>query len=276
MKRRRVRPNVSLFAFQDIITSVVGIFVLITLIMVLELAQTVADAGTATMESVSQALLDSLAMMEQEVDQLQDEYDQLSEAQGKLAGSNRFNREQQLADAQQQAEQAKRAIERTIEMTEETQQSLVDAKKFEEQLLAEGQAVEAEQQQILDLQDKQQEVQRYSSIMEIEKPIVFRDQTDHGRAVVLVRLEDSHILINDSASRDSHDFSGGSRTKDFQSWLSRVDLTKRQILLIVKSSSVADFEPVQEALSSERAVWGFDVAANDQNFRLRYEMEISP
>jgi seryl-tRNA synthetase len=276
LKRRRVRPTVSLFAFQDIITSVVGIFVLITLIMVLELAQTVADAGTATMESVSKALLDSLAMMEQEVDQLQAEYDQLSEAQGKMAGNNRFNREQRLAEAQQQIEQMQQAIERTIELTEETQQSLIEAKKIEEQLLAEGQAVESEQQQILDLQDKQQEVQRYSSIMATEKPIVFRDQTDHGRAVVLVRLEDSHILINDSASRDSRDFSGTSRTKDFQTWLSSVDLTKRQILLIVKSSSVADFEPVKESLSSERAVWGFDVSANDQNFRLHYEMEISP
>lgn len=276
MKRRRVRPTVSLFAFQDIITSVVGIFVLITLIMVLELAQTVADAGTATMESVSKALLDSLAMMELEVDQLQAEYDQLSEARGKMAGNNRFNREQRLADAQRQIGQKKQAIERTIELTAETQQSLVEAKKIEEQLLAEGQAVEAEQQLILDLQDKQQEVQRYSSIIATEKPIVFRDQTDHGRAVVLVRLEDSHILINDSASRDSRDFSGSSRTSVFQTWLSKVDLTKRQILLIVKSSSVADFEAVKESLNSEHAVWGFDVAANDQNFRLHYEMEISP
>lgn len=276
MKRRRVRPTVSLFAFQDIITSVVGIFVLITLIMVLELAQTVADAGAATMESVSQAMLDSLAMLEQEVDQLQAEYDQLSQAQDKMAGSNRFNREQQLSAAQQRLAQAKQAIERRIELTEETQQSLVDAKKIEEQLLAEGQAVETEQQLILDLQDKRQEVQRYSSIMATEKPIVFRDQTEHGRAVVLVRLEDSHILINDSAARDSHDFSGASRTRDFRTWLSSVDLTERQILLIIKASSVADFEPVQEALNSELAVWGFDLAADDQNFRLHYEMEISP
>ena len=216
MKRRRTGPRISLFAFQDIITSVVGIFVLITLIMVLELAQTVADASAATMESVSQELLKSLAVMEQETEQLQTEYDLLNAAQMKSVGSNRFNRAQQLAEAEHELSQVANSIARTIEMTEETQQSLIAAENIEKELLAEGQAIEVDQQQILDLQNKQMEVQRYYSIMKAEKPIIFRDQSERGRAVVLVRLENAQILVGDSADRHDLDFRGSSRTLAFQ------------------------------------------------------------
>ena len=44
-RRRSVGPGVSFFAFQDIITAVVGIFILVTLLLVLELAQRVETAG---------------------------------------------------------------------------------------------------------------------------------------------------------------------------------------------------------------------------------------
>lgn len=55
-----------------------------------------------------------------------------------------------------------------------------------------------------------------------------------------------------------------------------MDLSKRQIFLVVKASSVSDFEAVQKSLDDSHANWGFDVSAADQNFRLRFELEESP
>jgi hypothetical protein len=59
-RRRTQGSGVSFFAFQDIITSVVGIFVLIMLIMVLELVQTVSEAKASSAPRVSAGLLASM------------------------------------------------------------------------------------------------------------------------------------------------------------------------------------------------------------------------
>ncbi len=144
MGRRKAASNsVSFFAFQDIITSVVGIFVLITLIMALELAQTMENASEASSEGVSAELLASLASLQVGVEQMQGEFDALSSTQGATSGLNRFNREQALKDAQTRLQQSEQRSARVEQDLEDIKQSLIEAKKIEEQLLAQGQAAEA-------------------------------------------------------------------------------------------------------------------------------------
>lgn len=51
--------------------------------------------------------------------------------------------------------------------------------------MAESKAVESDRKKVDDLQSQRNKIQRYSSVMEIEKPIVFREQTDQSGFVVL-------------------------------------------------------------------------------------------
>jgi hypothetical protein len=275
-RRKRAGSGVSFFAFQDIITSVVGIFVLITLIMVLELAQTVAESNATSPQTISQAVLDSLAALELEVTELQAQFDHQNAAQSKSADTNRFNREQQLQDGSAKLKEIEARLARSLEIAADSRQSLKEAKKTEQSLMAESKAVESDRKKVDDLQSQRKKIQRYSSVMEIEKPIVFREQTDQSRFVVLIRLEDSKIWISDSLEKREQTFSGNSRIQSLQSWLARVDLNKRQVFLVVKASSVDDFEAVQKSLDDSQANWGFDVSAADQNFRLRFELDNNP
>ena len=147
-KRRSTSNSVSFFAFQDIITSVVGIFVLITLIMAIELAQSVADASEASSEGVSADLLKSLASLEAGIAEMQAEFDALSSAQNSASGLNRFNRQQILADAQTRLLQIQQRTARNEQDLEDTKQSLVESKKIEEQLLALNRSTEAEREEM--------------------------------------------------------------------------------------------------------------------------------
>ncbi len=52
------------------------------------------------------------------------------------------------------------------------------------------------------------------------------------------------------------------------------ELSTRQMYVIVKPAGVVDFEEVKDSLDASSAVWGFDVAEQDANFHLRYEMEM--
>ncbi len=129
--------GVSFFAFQDIITSVVGIFVLITLIMVVELAQSVSDSNATNSQSISQAVLDSLAALELEVTELQAQFDLQNAAQSKSADTNRFNRDQQLQDAKARLKELEAKLARSLEIATDSRQSLKEAKKTEQSLMAE-------------------------------------------------------------------------------------------------------------------------------------------
>ena len=275
-RRRSTSNSVSFFAFQDIITSVVGIFVLITLIMAIELAQTVADANEHSSQGVSIELLKSLASLEVGTLEMQAEFDALSSAQNAASGLNRFNREQALSDAQARLNQIQQRTARVEQDLEDVKKSLVQAKKIEEQLLAQNQSAEAEREELKHLQDKRKEIERYSAVFEIDKPLIFRDQTQEGRSVVLVKLDKDEILVADSATAKTQKFTGKPRLAKFSAWLANTQLNSRQFLVIVKPLGVDDFEEVKNSLDDARATWGFDVAEQSSNFQLRYQMEMAP
>ena len=69
MARKNSAPSISFFAFQDIITSVVGIFVLITLILAVKLAVK-ATERLSTEKPVAENLSKVVELMQSEVDTL--------------------------------------------------------------------------------------------------------------------------------------------------------------------------------------------------------------
>ncbi len=171
------------------------IFVLITLIMAIELAQTVANAGGATKSGVSTELLNSLASLNETVEQMQREVDSLSAEQSAAAGMNRFNREETLKLTQTRLEQLQQRNARIDQDLEDTKRALTDAEQIEAELLAQNRAAEAEREEMKRLQDKRREIERYSAVLEIDRPMIFRDQTTEGRYVVLVKLEANEIWL---------------------------------------------------------------------------------
>ncbi len=124
MRSRTASINtVSFFAFQDIITSVVGIFVLITLIMMLELVQTKVGASGGV-ESVPAEVMAQLEELESEVAQLRQVHEKLQANAQKIADRNSFTLEQELATLTSQQRELDDELQDAIKRTEKLNKQL--------------------------------------------------------------------------------------------------------------------------------------------------------
>ncbi len=256
-------------------TSIVGIFVLIILIMVLELVQTT-SASSPSYESISREVLASLALLESEVSSLQAEYDSLQQSQSASTDINRLNAPQRERDLQLQILEANDRLSRSHQTIEDLKQALIKAEQVHQTIIAEGLAAEADREKLEDLLAKRAEVQKYASVLETDHPVVYRDKTIEGRNLVLIRLQDGKIMITDSANGSNQTFSGTLRIQQFHQWFATLDIESRQFLLIVNPSGVNDYVEVAATLEKRGAAYGFDVVGEGANFRLRSQLESRP
>lgn len=272
MRTRRAAINtVSFFAFQDIITSVVGIFVLITLIMILELVQTkIGSAGQHA--SVSAIQLKQLEELEQEVAKLATVQSNLQAKAHKAATNNAFTLEEELSSLNRQQQEIDDELKAAIRRTSKLEEQLRNAESNEKQLMAKEKELASKFADSESLAEEQKAAAKVIAVLEIEKPLIFRDQTEQGRNLVLVVLEKQAIIASDAQSGRNQTFAGASRERDFRTWLADIDLKTRQFLLITKPSGAGDFEKVRKSLSAANAIYGFDVAGEDQKFRLRSQL----
>jgi TolA-binding protein len=111
MSRKSSAPSVSFFAFQDIITSVVGIFVLITLIMVVQLAVKATDR-LSSKSPVADNLSSIVALMQSEVDELKKRETELETVSSSVAGVQQFNIEEIRMDLEKEVKQLEERTKR--------------------------------------------------------------------------------------------------------------------------------------------------------------------
>lgn len=272
-RRRKNSGGVSFFAFQDVITSVVGIFILITLIMVLELAQTVAEASVNSSPVITTNLIQTLQLLREDVERLQREYADLLAAAEESASFQPVNVRELEKRLEAELKQTQDRMERSTNITAELEQSLVEAKRRNEQLVADSRAVESDRQELDEMVKKKTEIQRLTSQLEIERPIVYRDVTQTARRLVLLRLVDRRIEISDSLGDTSLTLEGADQFGRLTTWLQQRDMSKRHVLLLVKPSGVANFHETNNILARASVTYGFDVATEGSKFLLRSELE---
>ena len=272
MRSRRVASNtVSFFAFQDIITSVVGIFVLITLIMMLELVQSRIGAANQRV-TLPTDTVQQLQELEQEVASLSNLHASLQANAHKAAQRNAYTVEEEVSTLSRQQSEVEDQLTTANSRTSRLKKQLDDARQNEKLLITKEKELAKKQAESKSLAAEQQETAKAGAILEIEKPLIFRDQTEQGRYLVLVILEKKTIALSDAQNGKSQNFTGSSREQGFNTWLKVLDVKTRQFLLIVKPSGEPDFENVCESLKSRNAVYGFDVASEEQKFRLRSQL----
>ena len=108
-RRRRSGPGVSLFAFQDIITAVAGIFILITLILCLQL-QLKKHSKAKDRPAVDSRLQADVIEAEARALALQAEYDTQVQMQAEISELNRFNQADKLREMAVELDSAKQVL----------------------------------------------------------------------------------------------------------------------------------------------------------------------
>jgi len=274
-RRKSSGPSVSFFAFQDIITAVVGIFILITLLLVLELAQRVEAAASTPMADIA-AVIEAIEALEKETERMAAEIARRTESAAKDAELNEFNRVERTERLENAVAVAEARLNDLREKGKETADRIAAAEKKENSLLMRSEELREDRSILERLKAKLAEVENAINRLESDDTPLFRDQTETGRFVTLITLRAGTIELRDALSRDSIDFVGPKRLDELRAWLKINALDKRQIFLVVTPGAAGDFEAIRADLNKLRAVYGFNVSGSAAQIRLGFEVTAVP
>jgi len=275
MKRRSIGPSVSFFAFQDIITAVVGIFILITLILVLELTQRVEAASKPPVADTAEmtATIESLVL---ETKRLQVDYENRISQQSAVADLNEINREARSEELVAQLQALSEQLATTEDQIKQTKRRLKQEAERESGLLRESQELEVQQNEIANLKARIDELDEKSLRLGSKTGLIYRNTTDGGRSLCILTLEGSKIEVKDAASKSVQYFSGRDRIDQLETWLQNSNSSARHFLLLVRPKGAADFDAVQDQLRKNSHVFGFDVVSKDHQTELTFQWESQP
>lgn len=252
-RRRNHESPLSLFAFQDIITAVTGIMVLLTLILALELAQREPASPTAQTRAVAAEIAATLEDTTAQVERLQTALAQQTDAVQSVA---------RLTPAAAEREEADLAREMTT-----LEQDLARLAAALRKKQAEGEQLREQQQ----LQGPQREVARRlqaeadaveQELAELKKSgrIIYRQKTGSGKRAWLVDVR-GNALITAPADAQHEQIVFGAASERLNvaallKWASnRRQSSQEYFVLLVRPSGIEAYKDLDERLLKA----GFDV-----------------
>ena len=276
MARRRTRgPSLSFFAFQDIITAVVGIFILITIILILELVQRV-EVASAGVAEPTKPIVDAANAIEDEVKRLRDELETRNRERAEVTELNSFNREEKFEQLQDRIELAERRIRTAEEQIRATirERETADADRARLEGLA-GE-LEAKRREIDDLNERERELKRRFELLAEDASEIFRDRLDDGRYLLLITLTGSEIVVRDAMSKSSQTYRGSRRLSEFEEWLDGIGSARRHVMIRVQPGGAGDYESLKATFDRGDWSFGFTVVGADDSVRIGFELEQQP
>ncbi len=271
MGRRINGPTVSFFAFQDIITSVVGIFVLITIIMMIELVSKTVE-GQTKRSQVADTVSVSLNSLEMELAEMRVRYETLSTRSKSVAGVQPFNAEEIRSDIEKRIQQVEEQTKRSEAVNQQIRKIVVATEGELDQLNQQAVAADSKRDELKKLLDKLQYLDTKIGEITTEDPLVFRNTNLAGRSLIVTDIQSKQIEVLELARNVRQVFSGVDRLSKFNAWLNKQPVDSLHFLLLVRPGAAGTFNAVQSQFDSVGASFGFDVIAANRSIQLRNEV----
>ena len=255
MSRRSIGPGVSFFAFQDIITAVVGIFILITLTLILELNQRVESASEAPDNATPIIDEQKIISIEQQSTDLQLQYDLRLQQLSEMSEITVLNRDQKMEEANAARIASKQQFENLQNMVAEMDVQQLNQDRINATLESESNQLSAQRKQIEQLETILAKLANQKNQIKGKEGLLYRDQVDTTNFVCLIQLNDAGVTIKDAASQTVKRLA---TARSFKSWLQTNTARNRHFLLLIEPSGIDFFETIREELQDANAIYGFD------------------
>ena len=262
MGRRPKRSNpVSLFSFQDIVTSVTGIMVLVTLLMSLELSQRQFATPAVQTAAIADDLQAAIASAEREMRGLEARVAAGGEAVNELAGFDASRVKAELAELKVQTPE----IERDVAAL---RQRVESARGRRQSAQAKHEARKADRELADQLAEMIDQTQRRIERLRTSNRIIYNRAKNAAKDAWIVETTDQQIAAAPlgTATRPTV-FAGGMRKERLNAclaWAKGRNRAKEYFLLIVKPDGIETFSDLRDGLSNLGFDLGFDVVAADQ------------
>ena len=272
MSRRRAQgPSVSFFAFQDIITSVVGIFVLITLIMMVDLVRRT-GSSSASQELVADTFSVAIADLEMQLEQIEKRSRELDVLASKIGAVQVFNKDEIAKDLRASIQSLNEQIERAEKRTRETQRIVDNQTKAEMELQIELQKRSPDRDELANLLRKLEKLDSKIGELDLDEPLVFKSQSLDGRSVVVIDVTSTGAIVLDLQADQRATMREQNLERDFKSWMKSHAKGSYHYFLLIRPGGASNFDTLRAILVKDSASYGYDVLDQAQSLKLRSEV----
>lgn len=273
MKKKRGRQAFSLFAFQDIITSVTAIVLLFTLLLVLALVSRKSlQAAAATSASMGRLAQLAGEMAEPQVADfhgIADAEDReqvlaIAEALRAQLEQSIHAVEQELRDVRLEQEALTRKLkEQRGELRQEVERSdLVDAMRRE--IVASRKKVADLQTELSQLSQEIENAEKRSRLPQGPPVLQFREDVGRSRGSCLVVLGQGRIFAVKVADKEESSWTGRSSVANFRNWLQSQRAEIDHCVVLVRPSGLEWFDDIVETIQGSGIAIGKEVVGEGQ------------
>jgi hypothetical protein len=257
------RAVVSLFSFQDIITSVTAIMILLVLILTLELVTRSQRRGvTPEDRQVARELRETVDALRSRADVLRAEQAGATQAARRVAAVSvaEIRRRQDEADRTVGLLQEENAIlearARTARVDQRTaERRLVDGTVDGAANLATHAVAMDQRAAEMEEANRRERERQHESHRTAARPaggtLVFNQDPDNARTPVLVDASaDGLTVLAGGGPPRQYSWSGERPAADFGRWLSTLDSESRYVVVLLRPSAVNRYDKVREAVTA--------------------------
>lgn len=280
-RRRRSGPAFSLFSFQDIITSVTAILILLVLILALELIARRHDEAAADQDASRSALQQSAAALERLVAQLTtlvptDETRPLAErTQSEFERDVRVM-EDQARQAVAAAESARAVEERARALAAEAEAKLAEVQDLRDELrrtLDEAALLDDEAAKLAldNAKEAERIARRRDELSEQPTPgaeLVFNAPENSNSQAWIVEVSNDGLVVVKLGTNERRVLGAaigpGSAVDE---WVAELDPDRDHALILVRPSGIAASADIRETLAEEGVSFGVDFIGEGQVVR---------
>lgn len=272
MSRRRAQgPSVSFFAFQDIITSVVGIFVLITLIMMVDLVRKT-GSSSASQQRVADTFSAAIADLQMQLEQIEKRSKELDVLASKIGAVQVFNKDEIAKDLRASIQSLDEQIERTEQRNREIQRIIDSQTNAQTDLQIETQKRSPDRDELARLLKQLEKLDSKIGELDLDEPLVFKSQPLDGRSVVVIDVTGTEAIVLDLQADQRSTMRGLSLERDFKSWMKSHAKGSYHYFLLIRPGGASNFETLRAILVNNSASYGYDVLEKDRALKLRSEV----
>jgi len=286
---RRGRANgspISLFSFQDIITSVTAIMILLVLILTLELIARLNLKGVATEDHLTAVELDqSIDALRERVTQLQSQTKNVRDTARRVAAQSVPEIDAERRAVQRQCEDLRKRIDSLEPDAREAgmkrrnaEQELVeaghglpDAVRVEQQGLRDQAAAMALEQQNTAESTRQKDRERdLQDAPQSVSTLVFNPAKGLSLKPILIELTDHGVAVMGDHKNGVHRYGWGllGPSSDFVNWLAARDSSREYIVIMLRPSGLDRLEPTRQAVYDAGLELGLELVGGEMDIVL--------
>lgn len=254
-RRRAAGPSITLFSFQDIITSVTGIMILVTLLMSVELIQRRQKSSAAPVTGRDTPQAATTEQLTREIAELNARLESGRRSLGQFSGTIPGQIQEQGRDLDGLVRQLQQEAAQLQVREDKTRRSR-------------DEALQVASRQENDLRETKERIAKLEkTVREVssETRVVYNAVPGANKQAWLVELTETQIVAAAmEKSEKPRVFAGAMREADFRAWAATRDKNREYFVLLVKPSTIAVFEETRSGLRDLGFDLGYDLLAADQ------------